>query len=155
MLRTRRYFGNKFLESNKSVYKWLKKAEAVTKTLPNGSEKISKGEYSVVERSRHQKRSRGEMANDCQFSSNKAADYGHAPSEKYNYARNQQSQNHQKHSKTNSDNELQSDSEQHSDSEQRSSGSVLPDSSGSDEDEDEEDSDESDKSDGEEDDGEV
>ena len=105
MLKNRRFFGKQILKSNKSVYKWLKKAEADTKTLPNGSEKVCKGEYSQVKRSRNQKRSRGEMANDRQFSSNRAADYGLTPSEKYNYDRNQQSQNHQKQSKTNSDNE--------------------------------------------------
>ena len=150
MLKNRRFFGKQILKSNESVYKWIKKAEAVTKTLPNGSEKLSKGEYSVVERSRHPKRSRGEMANDRQFSSNKAADHGLAPSEKYIYDRTQQSQNHQKQSKPNSDNEQQSDSEKQSDSEQQydsdqqSSDSVLPDSSGSDEEDD-----------GEEEDGEV
>ena len=136
MLKNRRYFSKQILKTNKSVYKWLKKAEADTKTLPNGSEKVCKGEYSVVIRSRNQKRSRGEMANDRQFSSNRAADYGLTPSEKYNYDRNQ-SQNHQRQSKTNSDNEQQSDSEQQS-------GSELPDSEGSDEEDD-----------GEEEDGEV
>jgi hypothetical protein len=125
MLRNRRYYAKLWLQQTDSVYHYSKR-EPVTKILPNGAEQSRKGKYSVLKRSRHKKRSRGEMANGRKFKSNKTADNGNEQSDKYNYDKNQQSNK-----------ESQSDSEQES-------GSEFPDSEGSDDDDENDDAEEED-----------
>ena len=50
--------------------------DPVTKTLDNGKEKVFTGHYEEVKRQREKKRTRGQMANDRSFRSNKGAVYG-------------------------------------------------------------------------------
>ena len=91
MLASRRYNASQSLKSTNSVLRWVKNEDApVTKILPNGNEKEIKGSLQKNTRSRQQKRTRGQMANNRDFRLNKGVDYGDA-SEKYDYSKRQQS----------------------------------------------------------------
>lgn len=123
MLSSRRYNASQSLQSTNSVYRWVKNLDApVTKTLPNGNEKEIKGSLQKNTRTRQRKRTRGQMANNRDFRSNKSVDYGDA-SEKYNYSKKQQSSSYEFSDSAGS---------QHSENE-------LPISEGSDEEDDQED----------------
>ena len=91
MLKSRRYNASQILQSTNSVYRWVKNLDAPeTKILPKGNEKEIKGSLQKHTRTREQKRTRGQMANNRDFRLNKAVDYGDA-SEKYDYSKRQQS----------------------------------------------------------------
>ena len=91
MLASRRFNGSQSLKSTNSVHRWVKNLDApVTKILPNGNEKEIKGSLQKNTRTRQQKRTRGQMANNRDFRLNKGVDYGDA-SEKYDYSKRQQS----------------------------------------------------------------
>ena len=87
MLSSRRYNASQSLKLTNSVNRWVKNLnDPVTKILPNGNEKEIKGSLQKNTRTRQQKRTRGQMANNREFRLNKAVDYGDA-SEKYNYSK--------------------------------------------------------------------
>lgn len=95
MLSSRRYNASQSLKLTNSVNRWVKNLnDPVTKILPNGNEKEIKGSLQKNTRTRQQKRTRGQMANNREFRSNKAVDYGDA-SEKYNYSKKQQSSSYE------------------------------------------------------------
>jgi hypothetical protein len=95
MLKSRRYNASQTLKSTNSVYRWVKNLnDPVTKILPNGNEIEIKGSLQKNTRTRQQKRTRGQMANNREFRLNKAVDYGDA-SEKYNYSKKQQSSSYE------------------------------------------------------------
>lgn len=124
MLKSRRHNASQALQETNVVNRWIQHPSPVTTIFPNGNEKEFKGSLHKTTRVRQQKRSRGQMANMREFRTNKAADYGDVPSEKYNYGAKE--------------NNPQSNSD-------------LPDSVGSDDEDDEDDDDDVDKDDDEED----
>ena len=109
MLASRRYNASHSLKSTNSVLRWVKNEDAPeTKIFPNGNEKEIKGSIQKNTRTRQQKRSRGQMANNRDFRSNKAVDYGDA-SEKYNYSERQQSSNYENFDSDGSDEQDEDD----------------------------------------------
>ena len=75
-LANKRYFAKKVLKEKGTLLRRMIFKDPVTKTLDNGKEKVFTGHYEEVKRQREKKRTRGQMANDRSFRSNKGAVYG-------------------------------------------------------------------------------
>ena len=75
-LANKRYFAKKVLKEKGTLLRRMIFTDPVTKLLDNGKEKVFTGHYEEVKRQREKKRTRGQMANDRSFRSNKGAVYG-------------------------------------------------------------------------------